>query len=122
MLKDYCPGQIDLAAGGVVGMNEDEDQSAARELYEELGIEEPNPKYLFKFPYQDDHASAWSYVYYQIHYGKVKPQESEIDALFFWDEEKIMDRIAMRSRITPDSLLAFTKFLPHWQEIKKKMF
>ena len=39
MQKDYCPGFIDLAAGGVVGMAEpDVDMSAAREVEEELGI------------------------------------------------------------------------------------
>jgi 8-oxo-dGTP pyrophosphatase MutT (NUDIX family) len=48
MQKDYCPGYLDLTAGGVVGMNEDEDENAARELNEELGIQEPNPKFLFK--------------------------------------------------------------------------
>ena len=42
MQKDYCPGYIDLAAGGIVGMaEEDIDKSAARELQEELGVENP---------------------------------------------------------------------------------
>lgn len=43
MQKDYCPGYLDLAAGGIVGINEDEDTNAARELNEELGIQEPDP-------------------------------------------------------------------------------
>jgi 8-oxo-dGTP pyrophosphatase MutT (NUDIX family) len=43
MKKDYCPGYLDLAAGGVVGFEEDEDQNAKRELEEELSIVEPNP-------------------------------------------------------------------------------
>ena len=32
MKKDYCPGFIDLAAGGVIGAGEDEDLSAIREI------------------------------------------------------------------------------------------
>jgi hypothetical protein len=37
--KDYCPGFIDLASGGVVGMADtDPDVNAAREIEEELGI------------------------------------------------------------------------------------
>lgn len=64
MQKDYCPGYIDLASGGVVGMNEDEDTNAKRELTEELGIEEPNPEFLFKFKYEDDFSKVWSYVYF----------------------------------------------------------
>ena len=60
MDKDFCPGYIDLAAGGVVTMNdEDEDDCAARELNEELGIAEPSPQYLFKFRYSDDCKNAW---------------------------------------------------------------
>jgi len=31
MLKDYCPGYLDLAAGGVVGAEENEDENALRE-------------------------------------------------------------------------------------------
>ena len=43
MKKDYCPGFIDLAAGGVIGAGEDEDISAIREVEEELGITNPKP-------------------------------------------------------------------------------
>ncbi len=64
MQKDYCPGYIDLASGGVVGINEDEDTSARRELTEELGIEAPDPKFLFKFRYEDEVSKVWAYVYY----------------------------------------------------------
>ncbi len=55
MQKDYCPGFIDLAAGGIVTMAEQNpDEGAAREVEEELVIPyNPNnkPEYLFKFPY-----------------------------------------------------------------------
>lgn len=77
MLKDYCPGFIDLAAGGVVGMEDtDVDENAAREVEEELGIpysSHTKPCYLFKFPYSDSSTSAWQYVYYMLWNGPVKP-------------------------------------------------
>ncbi len=93
-IKDYCPGYIDLASGGCVGIEEDEDTSAMRELNEELGIEDvEGPNFLFKYPYIDDNSRVWSYVYYKMYYGQVKPDEKEIDALFFWNEEKIMEKI-----------------------------
>jgi 8-oxo-dGTP pyrophosphatase MutT (NUDIX family) len=46
MQKDYCPGFIDLGAGGVITMSEkDPDDGAAREVEEELGIPfNPNNK------------------------------------------------------------------------------
>ena len=38
MKKDCNPGFFDLATGGVVGFEEDDDESAQREVAEELGI------------------------------------------------------------------------------------
>ena len=46
--------------------------------------------------------------------GKVKAQESEIDALLYWSDDKIVDRIKQGSRITPDGIVAFNKFWPYW--------
>lgn len=63
------------------------DENAAREVEEELGIPYSNytkPFYLFKFPYSDNQTSAWCYVYYMLWNGAVKPQETEVDALFYW--------------------------------------
>lgn len=85
----------------------DVDASAAREVQEELGIDKPDPKYLFKFSYEDDCTRAWSYVYFQQWGGKVKPQESEIDALFYWSEDKIQTMIKSGAKITPDGIVAF---------------
>jgi len=74
--KDYCPGFIDLGAGGVITMSEkDPDDGAAREVEEELGIPfNPNnkPQYLFKFSYKDDCTASWQYVYYMFWNGPVK--------------------------------------------------
>ena len=86
--KDYCPSYIDLAAGGVVGIEDTNvDENAAREVEEELGIPYTNhtkPTYLFKFSYSDMSTSCWCYVYYLLWNGAVKPQETEVDALFYW--------------------------------------
>lgn len=63
--KDYCPGFLDLAAGGMVGMaDESPDQNAKREVQEELGISAPDPKFLFKFKYEDEVSRSWQYVYF----------------------------------------------------------
>jgi 8-oxo-dGTP pyrophosphatase MutT (NUDIX family) len=117
--KDYCPGWLDLTSGGVIGADENEDESAARELEEELSINEPDPQFLYKFKFEDNGSKAWCYTYYYIYNGKVKAQESEIDALFFWTEEQILQKISQGSLITPDSLVAFNKFLPHWHKIQQ---
>jgi hypothetical protein len=50
---------------------------------------------------------------------KLKPQESEIDALFFWTEQQIQDKIKAKAKISPDAVRAFELFLPKWHEILK---
>jgi len=54
-------------------MNETEDENAKRELQEELSIASPDPKYLFKFKYEDDNSKVWCYNYIQVYNGPVKP-------------------------------------------------
>lgn len=122
MQKDYCPGFIDLAAGGVVSFGDVEiDKSAARELEEELGVTQANPQYLFKFPYEDDNTRVWNYVYYQIWLGPVKAQESEIDALFYWDEEEINEKIKRGAKMAPDVVQAYSLFLPYWHKVVRNL-
>lgn len=43
MIKDYCPGYLDPAAGGVVQAGEKYDDNARREVAEEMGVELPEP-------------------------------------------------------------------------------
>ena len=67
MQKDFCPGYLGLAVGGIVGYADtDVDSSAKRELEEELGIKDTNPEYLYKYPIQDDSVNAWNYVYFHL--------------------------------------------------------
>ena len=88
----------------MVSAEEDEDLNAERELEEELSIPHPEPTFLFKFPFSDDSVNGWVYTYYMIYGGRVKAQESEIDALLFWTESQIMDKIKQGTTlITPDS-------------------
>jgi len=54
-IKDYCPGAFDPVTGGVVAGDESYEVSATRELEEELGIEGPQLKMLFTFPYHPGH-------------------------------------------------------------------
>lgn len=47
------------------------------------------------------------------------PQESEIDALIFWTDDQIKEKIASKAKICPDGIVAFNKFLPYWEKIVK---
>jgi len=40
-IKEWCPGFIDVATGGIQGFGEPNDLNAQRELKEEIGIDWP---------------------------------------------------------------------------------
>lgn len=63
--KDYCPGWIDLAAGGIVSPEETNLDNACRELYEEYGIDDPTPEFLFTFKYEDEVTRSFVNVFFQ---------------------------------------------------------
>ena len=110
MDKDYWPGKLDITFGGVVRANEMNDvhEAAEREVREELGIlgidsRALNLTFAFKERYTDEFTQCWAYVYYLNwpHKGlfkngqKVKliPQETEVDELFWWNENQISNGI-----------------------------
>ncbi|MFO0118022.1 MAG: NUDIX domain-containing protein [bacterium] len=65
MMKDYCPGYFDLVTGGVVGAGEDDDESAQRELLEELGVSlDIKEKKLGTFKYEDSTNRVWGNLYF----------------------------------------------------------
>ena len=135
--KDYCPGWLDLAFGGLVNAEEMDnmDLSALREAEEEMGIDGLNklkipggqrhqtlmPKFVFKDKFVDSHINGWSYVYYIPWHSSmpsngisIKPQQSEIDLVMWLTPEQITQKIKTGSKITPDSILMFTKFMEWW--------
>lgn len=57
----------------MVGAQEYEEENAMRELNEELGIEEPDPRFLFKFKFSDKSANAFVYCFYMLYNGRIKP-------------------------------------------------
>jgi isopentenyldiphosphate isomerase len=61
MTKDINPGLWDTSAAGHVDFGESYDQCAARELAEELGVENPGElEFLFKLPATDQ--TGWEFV------------------------------------------------------------
>ena len=61
--KDIYPGYWDLAAGGVVLAGESYEESARRELREELGISGVKLRPLFDQYYEDADNRVWGRIY-----------------------------------------------------------
>jgi len=111
-IKDWYPGCFDFAAGGVVQYGESYEQSAIRELREELGVDaEINQQ--FKMYFEDRNTNpetrSWGMVYTCICDGPFKLQVEEVAKVWFLsvDEALAMDS----SLVTPDTRHALMAFL-----------
>ena len=108
--KDVYPGFYDVAAGGVVQAGESYDDSARRELAEELGIVDRPLEPLFDTYWEDDRCRAWGRVYRCVHDGPVVLQPEEIiDGRFMQPEAVLNDLPA--DRLTPDGRQVLTTYL-----------
>jgi 8-oxo-dGTP pyrophosphatase MutT (NUDIX family) len=109
--KDVYPGYLDLAAGGVVLAGESYDESAARELAEELGIRGVPLDPHFEFWFEDDFVRVWGKAYSCVWDGPLALQPEEVAAVQEMAPETILAGEA-DAPFTPDSLAAFRRLMP----------
>jgi isopentenyldiphosphate isomerase len=76
--KDWAPGHWDVAAGGVIVVGEGPDESALRELEEELGITDVDLVALGHHLYEDDSTRCFEYIYEVTWDGPVRHQPEEV--------------------------------------------
>ena len=108
--KDIYPGCYDVAAGGVVLDGETYDESARRELAEELGIRGVEIKPHFDFFHCDDHSRVWGRVYSCRYDGNIVLQPEEIESGAFCDVTQVL-AMSTREPFTPDGLVVLKRFL-----------
>lgn len=101
--KDIYPGYRDVAAGGVVLADESYEQSAARELYEELGVK-GQLRFLFDQYYEDDKNRVWGRIFSCIHEGPFTLQKEEVADGCFMTIRAALD-LSEKEPFTPDGLL-----------------
>jgi isopentenyldiphosphate isomerase len=76
--KSFWAGWWDLVAGGVVGVGEDLDDAATRELLEELGVEAELHK-LGSARYRNDEVDVFMHVWVAHHDGPFTFADGEVD-------------------------------------------
>ena len=103
MSKDIYPGYYDIAAGGVVQAGETYEESAQRELTEELGITDTPLNTLFDFFYKDAGNQVWGRVFSCCYDGPLALQVEEVESGAFLGLAEIR-RLAEYETFTPDSL------------------
>ncbi|MDQ8703027.1 NUDIX domain-containing protein [Streptomyces sp. LHD-70] len=107
--KLVFPSMYDMFVGGVVGAGEAYDTAALREAEEELGVRGlPQPVPLFKFLYETDEHTWWSYVYEVRCELPVSPQAEEVDWHTFLPEDDL-ERALGEWEWVPDGLAAYER-------------
>ena len=83
--KDFCPGYLEAVVGGRVKDGENVDESAERELFEELGIKIKDNNNILnffgKYFIDDINCKIWAYQYY------IFLKDEEIKKITFKDKE-----------------------------------
>jgi len=112
MSKDIYPGYLDVAAGGVVMAGESYEESARRELAEELGIARASLKCHGDFYHETGSNRVWGRVFACTKEGPFVLQPEEVAAGFFigLDEIRVLSK---QENFTPDGLIALQMVLDH---------
>ena len=108
--KALYPGYWDVAAGGMVGVDETYAESAARELYEELGVSgvplTAHERFYFDCP--DNH--LWCAVFSAVWDGPLHVQPEEVQQACFMPVAQAL-RLSQTQPYCPDSLAALKRYL-----------
>eukprot|EP01135_Chromosphaera_perkinsii_P005564 Nk52_evm113s352 gene=Nk52_evmTU113s352 len=121
MIKDYCPGYYDATTGGVMQVGEDYQESAQRELNEELGIADVSLEHLFTFLYEDNLTKVWGGVFLCLWDGDISTlnlQPEEVESVTEMSAEDILERAEKGETFTPDSTAAIKKYLEYCKNPK----
>jgi len=108
--KDIYPGALEVAAGGVVLAGESYEESAVRELAEELGISGVALRYRFDHFQDDPDNRVWGRVFTCVWDGPLVPQTEEVDEAFFLPPAEAL-ALCRSEFCTPDCLAILERLL-----------
>ncbi len=108
--KDIYPGFWDVAAGGVVLGGESYEESAERELAEELGITETKLTPLFDQYYKDDGNRVWGRIFRCESEGPFTLQPEEVEYGRFMPPDLVLEYSRLEP-FTPDGIILLKKVL-----------
>jgi len=112
--KDIYPGYFDVATGGVVLAGESYEESAERELAEELGVRNVTLESHFDFFHEGPNNKVWGRVFSCCYDGEVVLQEEEVADGYFMPVHEVLE-LSQSRPFTPDGLLALQRYLAEQQ-------
>jgi len=101
--KDVYPAHYDVAAGGVVLAGEGWEESAVRELEEELGVSGVPLRYHFEFYHEDGANRVFGRVFSCVWDGPLRLQPEEVEEGRFMPLDEVLE-MAERHPFCPDGL------------------
>jgi len=109
MSKDVFPGYYDPATGGVVLAEESYEESAKRELEEEMGIRDVPLTRLFDFYFADERTQVWGGAFSCVYDGPLTLQAEEVESVSLMTGDEIFRR-AKTEQFTPDGLYVVRRY------------
>ena len=106
--KEIQPGKWDTAVGGHIGFGEPVEAALRREVAEEIGLSDFEPKLLGKYIFESSREREYVYVYRAISDCVPKPS-AELDGGRFWPISEISANMG-RKVFTPNFESEFRKF------------
>ncbi len=100
--KDLYPSCWDVAAGGVVLAGESYEESAARELAEELGVT-ATFSHLFDQYFEEEDNRVWGRIFSCVHNGPFQLQKEEVAFGRFMKIDDIFE-LSKIEKFTPDGI------------------
>jgi isopentenyldiphosphate isomerase len=109
MTKDVFPGYYDPATGGVVLAGESYEESARRELAEEMSIRNVPLTRLFDFYFAEERTQVWGGAFSCVYDGPLSLQEEEVESVSIMTIDEIFQR-AQTQQFTPDGLYVVQRY------------
>ena len=108
------PGKYEMGAGGTVSSGEDVQETARREMEEEVGIRNVKLKFLFRMPFDTPKNKHIDWVYSCVYDGKIRVDGTETESYFFISIEKLLRMMKDDPEIfTEESFMLVRKYLKH---------
>lgn len=115
MSKDVFPGYYDPTTGGVVLAGESYEESAIRELEEEMGIRNVPLTRMFDFYFADERTQVWGGAFCCVYEGPLTLQAEEVESVSIMTSDEIFRR-AKTEQFTPDGLYVVRRYDEEWKQ------
>ena len=99
--KDIQPGKWDTATGGHIDYGESVNEALLREVREELGVTEFEPRFLARYIFDGKRERELVYVFTTVYDGEVCPNPEELAGGRFFTREEIMGMMG-KGCLTPN--------------------